>query len=112
MNFQVWRNWKDGFCIPVSIWMPKAPDGYVAIGCVAVADYMEPDLSTAWCVREDLTEATTLEENEIWHAPSNSPWNCYIYSLASDSLSFAATREPKQDLSSTFRKVKLPPGVA
>jgi vacuolar protein sorting-associated protein 13A/C len=88
--------------------MPKAPDGYVAVGCVAVPDYVEPDLSAAWCVREDLTEVTTLEEHEIWKAPSNSPWSCYLYSVPSESLSFIATREQKQDSSRRYKKVKLP----
>ncbi|CAM6084054.1 unnamed protein product [Calypogeia fissa] len=104
----VWRNWNDGFVIPISIWMPVAPEGYVAIGCVAVADYVEPDKSAAWCVREALTEATTLEEHIIWHAPSNSPWNCFFYAMASESLSFFATREAKRDSNRTYRKVKIP----
>ncbi|MEV7190084.1 Vps62-related protein [Kitasatospora sp. NPDC093102] len=41
-----------------SVWRPVAPEGYVALGCVApVYSYDKPPLDAIMCVREDLTHA-------------------------------------------------------
>ncbi|HEY6815605.1 MAG TPA: Vps62-related protein [Croceibacterium sp.] len=40
----------------VSIWRPVAPEGYVALGDVAVPGYNQPSVKDVWCVRADLTE--------------------------------------------------------
>jgi len=79
------------------MWMPRAPDGYVALGCVVCADYEEPELDTVWCVESDLTEDTHLEDSTIWQAPSEAPWQCYIYPVASEVKTFIALREEKDE---------------
>ncbi|KAG0557949.1 hypothetical protein KC19_11G167800 [Ceratodon purpureus] len=101
----VWRNWKDGSGSPISIWMPKPPEGYVALGCVVCADYQEPQLDVVWCVQIDLTEDATLEDIPIWKSPSESPWHCLVYSVASEVKTFVALREEKKDNTPKPRKV-------
>ncbi|BBN04917.1 vacuolar protein sorting-associated protein 13A/C [Marchantia polymorpha subsp. ruderalis] len=103
----VWRNWKDGFTEHVSIWMPKPPQGYVALGCVAVAGYMEPDADACWCIREDLAEHTEFEDSIVWEAPVNSPWDCYIYPITCEALTFFALREHEHNAGVRPRRVKL-----
>lgn len=77
--------------------MPRAPEGYVALGCVAVADYQEPELASVWCAHRMLTEETTLEDNEIWKSPSEAPWHCYLYPVVSEAHTFIALREEKHE---------------
>jgi vacuolar protein sorting-associated protein 13A/C len=101
----VWRNWKDGSGSPISIWMPKAPDGYVALGCVVCPDYQEPQLDVLWCVQSDLTEDASLEDTPIWKAPSEAPWHCFLYSVASEVKTFIALREEKNENTPKPRKV-------
>ncbi|KAG0604101.1 hypothetical protein M758_10G145000 [Ceratodon purpureus] len=103
----VWRNWKDGSGSPVSIWMPKAPEGYEALGCVVCADYQEPDLDVAWCVIRDLTEeVSTVEDTPVWEAPGESPWRCFVYPVATEAKSFIALREEKNEHTPKPRKVR------
>ena len=107
MLLQVWRNWKDGSGSPVSIWMPKAPEGYEALGCVVCADYQEPDLDVAWCVIRDLTEeVSTVEDTPVWEAPGESPWRCFVYPVATEAKSFIALREEKNEHTPKPRKVR------
>lgn len=94
---QIWRNWKDGSGSPISIWMPKAPDGYVALGCVVCSDYQEPELDVVWCVERDLAEVASLEEPPIWTAPSEAPWHCFVYQVQSEAKTFVALREEKNE---------------
>ncbi|XP_024403056.1 uncharacterized protein [Physcomitrium patens] len=101
----VWRNWKDGSGSPISIWMPIAPDGYLAVGCVVCADYEEPQLDVVWCVHSDLTEDTILEDPAIWKAPSEAPWHCYVYTVASEVRTFIALRQEKNENTPNPRKV-------
>lgn len=89
----VWRSWKEGFVNPVSIWMPRAPDGYFALGCVATAAYVEPEWESVWCVHSSIVEDAEFEEREIWHAPNNSPWGCFLYQIVSEALTFIALRK-------------------
>lgn len=96
-SLQVWRNWKDGIGSSISMWMPRAPDGYVALGCVVSPDYEEPQLDTVWCVHSDLTEDAHFEETAIWKAPSEAPWHCYVYPVASEVRTFIALREEKNE---------------
>jgi vacuolar protein sorting-associated protein 13A/C len=102
---QVWRNWKDGSGSAISIWMPKAPDGYVALGCVVCADYQEPELDVVWCVQNELTEDATLEEPPIWQAPNEAPWHCFVYSVDSEVKTFVALREEKNEDTPKPRKL-------
>lgn len=104
---QVWRNWRDGSGSPISIWMPKAPNGYVSLGCVVCADFEKPDLDVVWCVHSDMTEETTLEDNPIWKAPSEAPWHCFVYPVISEVKTFVALREEKSENTPKPRKVIL-----
>jgi len=85
--------------------MPRAPENYVALGCVVCADYEEPQLDTVWCVHSDLTEETHFEETAIWNTPSEAPWQCYVYPVASEVKTFIALREEKNESMPKPRKV-------
>ncbi|KAE9596742.1 putative vacuolar protein sorting-associated protein [Lupinus albus] len=93
----VWRNCSEDYITPVSIWHPRAPDGFVSPGCVAIAGYMEPELDLVHCVAESLVEETEFEEQKVWSAPDSYPWACHIYPLQSDALHFVALRQTKED---------------
>ncbi|XP_031385571.1 uncharacterized protein LOC116199374 isoform X2 [Punica granatum] len=91
----VWRNCLDDYSTPVSIWHPRAPDGFVALGCVSVASYSEPEPDMVYCVAESLAEQTEFEEQKVWTAPDSYPWACHIYQIKSDALHFVALRQVK-----------------
>ena len=105
VDIQIWRNWKDGLGSPISIWMPQAPDGYTALGCVVCADYQEPDLDCVWCVDSSLTGESSLEEAPIWKAPSEAPWHCYLYPVKSEARTFIALRGEKDEETPKPRRV-------
>jgi len=92
----VWRNCAEDYKSPVSIWLPRPPCGYVALGCVAVPAFEEPPLDCALCVDERLTEDAEYEEQIIWASSDAYPWGCYIYQVRSGSLQFMALRVPKE----------------
>ncbi|KAL8141812.1 hypothetical protein V2J09_014844 [Rumex salicifolius] len=94
----VWRNCADDYKTPGSIWLPRAPEGYTALGCVAVASFAEPDPGVVYCVAESLADDTGFEEQEIWFAPDSYPWGCHIYQVQSDALHFMALRQPREEL--------------
>ena len=94
---QVWRNCQDDYITPVSIWHPRAPEGFVSPGCVAVADFAEPGPNVVYCVAESLAEETVFEEQKIWSAPDAYPWACHIYQMQSDALHFVALRQSKEE---------------
>lgn len=48
-----------------AIWRPVAPDGYLALGCVANGGYGKPDIDNYRCVRKDLV-TDSLAGNLIW----------------------------------------------
>ncbi|XP_043715720.1 uncharacterized protein LOC122664096 isoform X2 [Telopea speciosissima] len=93
----VWRNCPDDYVTPVSIWYPRAPEGFVSLGCVAVADFSEPPPDSAYCVRERLAEETVFEEQKLWEAPDSYPWACHIYQVQSQALQFVALRQTKEE---------------
>lgn len=93
----VWRNCLDDFTNPISIWHPRAPEGFVSPGCVAVPDFTEPEPNAAYCVAETLIEETLFEEQKIWEAPDSYPWACHIYQVHSDALHFVALRQPREE---------------
>ncbi|KAF3773180.1 putative vacuolar sorting-associated protein 13B [Nymphaea thermarum] len=94
----VWRNCFDDYVTKVSIWYPRPPEGFVSIGCVAVADYTEPRHDAAYCVHESLVSDAEFEEQTVWKAPNSYPWACYLYQVNSDALQFVALRQKWQDL--------------
>ncbi|CAA0838075.1 pleckstrin homology (PH) domain-containing protein [Striga hermonthica] len=93
----VWRNCVDDYKSPVSIWHPRAPEGYFSLGCVAVPSFEEPEIDSVYCVAESLCEETTFEEQKIWWAPDSYPWACHIYQTRSDALQFVALRQPREE---------------
>ncbi|BFG31191.1 hypothetical protein CerSpe_174650 [Prunus speciosa] len=93
----VWRNCMDDYTTPISIWHPRAPEGYVSPGCVAVARFVEPELDVVYCIAESLAEETEFEEQKVWSAPDSYPWACHIYQVHSDALHFVALRQAKEE---------------
>ncbi|XP_057959044.1 uncharacterized protein LOC131151699 [Malania oleifera] len=53
-----------------SLWMPVAPPGYSALGCVAHIGSQPPPIHIVFCLRSDLVTSTTYSEC-IFSAPSN-----------------------------------------
>ncbi|KAJ7944655.1 pleckstrin-likey (PH) domain-containing protein [Quillaja saponaria] len=101
----VWRNCLDDYITPVSIWHPRAPDGYVSPGCVAVAGYIEPEPNQVYCVAESLVEETEFEDQKVWSAPDSYPWSCHIYQVQSDALHFVALRQTTEE--SEWRPLRI-----
>ncbi|XP_028077973.1 LOW QUALITY PROTEIN: uncharacterized protein LOC114279888 [Camellia sinensis] len=93
----VWRNCPDDYATPVSIWHPRAPEGFVSPGCVVVPNYTEPESDSVYCVAESLAEETVFEDQKIWSAPDSYPWACHIYQVKSDSLHFVGLRRPREE---------------
>ncbi|GKU95669.1 hypothetical protein SLEP1_g9000 [Rubroshorea leprosula] len=93
----VWRNCLDDYTAPVSIWCPRAPEGFIALGFVAVDSFTEPDLSLVYCVAETLAEETLFEEQKVWSAPDSYPWGCHVYQIGSQALHFVALRHKKEE---------------
>ncbi|XP_076943882.1 uncharacterized protein LOC143614277 [Bidens hawaiensis] len=93
----VWRNCAEDYTNPVSIWRPRAPEGYVSGGCVAISGFNEPEPDAAYCMAESIAEETTFEEQQIWSAPDSYPWTCCIYQVRSPALHFVALRQPKEE---------------
>ena len=50
----------------VSMWMPVAPQGYVAMGAVVVGAPCAPSVDDYLCVREDLTAPAGVFDSPIW----------------------------------------------
>ncbi|GER35434.1 pleckstrin homology (PH) domain-containing protein [Striga asiatica] len=105
----VWRNCVDDYKSPVSIWHPRAPEGYFSVGCVAVPSFEEPEVDSVYCVAESLCEETTFEEQKIWWAPDSYPWACHIYQTSSDALQFVALRQPREESDWKPKKVIVNP---
>ncbi|XP_065619172.1 uncharacterized protein LOC112023786 [Quercus suber] len=93
----VWRNCLDDYTTPVSIWHPRAPEGYVSPGCIAVANFTLPEPDSVYCVAESLSEETVFEEQKVWSAPDSYPWACHIYQVQSDALHFVSLRQKKEE---------------
>ncbi|XP_042486677.1 uncharacterized protein LOC122066914 [Macadamia integrifolia] len=93
----VWRNCSEDYATPVSIWYPRAPDGFISLGCVAVAGFSEPQPGSAYCVRETLAEETVFEEQKLWESADSYPWACHMYQVQSVALHFVALRQPKEE---------------
>ncbi|PQQ07890.1 uncharacterized protein Pyn_00513 [Prunus yedoensis var. nudiflora] len=93
----VWRNCMDDYTTPISIWHPRAPEGYVSPGCVAVDRFVEPELDVVYCIAESLAEETEFEGQKVWSAPDSYPWACHIYQVHSDALHFVALRQAKEE---------------
>ncbi|KAF6135497.1 hypothetical protein GIB67_015350 [Kingdonia uniflora] len=93
----VWRNCLDDYVTPVSIWYPRAPEGFISLGCVAVAGFTEPQYDATYCMISSLAEETVFEEQKVWSAPDSYPWACHIYQVRSEALQFVGLRETKEE---------------
>ncbi|XP_052211647.1 uncharacterized protein LOC127814276 isoform X2 [Diospyros lotus] len=93
----VWRNCPDDYVTPVSMWHPRAPEGFVSPGCVAVSSFTEPELDCVYCMAVSLAEETVFEQQKIWSAPDSYPWACHVYQVKSDALHFVALRQPREE---------------
>ncbi|KAK7309084.1 hypothetical protein RJT34_05549 [Clitoria ternatea] len=105
----VWRNCEEDYVTPVSIWHPRPPSGFVALGCVAIAGYMEPEPDLVYCIAESLVEETEFENLKVWSAPDSYPWTCHIYQVQSDALHFVALRQSKEESDWKPRRVRDDP---
>ncbi|KMT11750.1 hypothetical protein BVRB_5g105600 [Beta vulgaris subsp. vulgaris] len=102
----VWRNCADDYVTPASIWLPRAPEGFVALGCVAVSGFSEPEANVVHCVAETLVEETAFEGEKIWSAPDSYPWACHFYQVQSAALHFVALRQPRENSGWMPKKVR------
>ncbi|KAF8032759.1 hypothetical protein BT93_D1608 [Corymbia citriodora subsp. variegata] len=107
----VWRNCSDDYTAPVSIWHPRAPEGFVSPGCVAVSEFTEPQPDLVYCVAESFAEQTEFEEQKIWTEPESYPWACHIYQIKSDALHFMALRQTKEESEWKPMRVRDEPAV-
>ncbi|GAB2263603.1 hypothetical protein Droror1_Dr00025737 [Drosera rotundifolia] len=101
----VWRNCLDDYRTALTIWFPRAPEGFVALGCVAVAGLYEPEPDIIYCVAESLVEEAEFESQKVWTAPNSYPWACHIYQMQSDAIHFVALRQPKEEMEWKPKKV-------
>ncbi|XP_073352999.1 uncharacterized protein [Aegilops tauschii subsp. strangulata] len=101
----VWRNCAEDYRSPVSLWQPRPPEGYVALGCVAVSAFEEPPLDCAFCVNERFAEDAVFEDQIVWASSDAYPWGCYIYQVQSSSLQFMALRLPKEQSEQKPKKI-------
>ncbi|MQL75897.1 hypothetical protein Taro_008256 [Colocasia esculenta] len=93
----VWRNCIEDYVTPVSIWSPRPPEGFISLGCVAVAGFEEPHPDTVYCVSTNIAGEALFEDQVMWTAPDSYPWACFIYQVQSEALHFVAMRQPKED---------------
>ncbi|XP_021768084.1 uncharacterized protein LOC110732449 isoform X1 [Chenopodium quinoa] len=102
----VWRNCADDYVTPVSIWLPRAPEGFVSLGCVAMPGFNEPETNVVYCVAESLVEDAEFEGEKIWSAPDSYPWACHLYQVQSAALQFVALRQPREESGWIPKKVR------
>ncbi|KAL2901744.1 UDP-N-acetylglucosamine--peptide N-acetylglucosaminyltransferase [Bienertia sinuspersici] len=102
----VWRNCADDYVTPVSIWLPRAPEGFVSLGCVAVPGYNEPEANAIHCVAESLVEEAEFEGEKIWSALDAYPWACHLYQVQSSALHFVALRQSREESGWTPKRVR------
>lgn len=83
----------------LGIYMPSAPDGYIALGCVAVMDFKQPPILSSFpalmCVRQDLCEQVTLSSDTdlIWtDQDSRAPVDVCVWMLPTAQTCVATAR--------------------
>lgn len=98
---QIWRDTDSGAREPVTIWRPRAPAGYLALGCVAVPDYYEPDRSIIRCIQQEFTIPGKLGEEPIWRDHKGAAlWQCSLWQVDNQARTFLARRDhqrPNED---------------
>lgn len=91
---QVWRSTDSGARDPLTIWKPRAPPGYVAIGCVIVPDYYEPDTSVVYCVQKDCVKNVDFEKQPLLRDHRDADlWECTLWQVQNDAHTFIACRD-------------------
>ncbi|MEM8930727.1 MAG: Vps62-related protein [Acidobacteriota bacterium] len=88
----VWNDKDSGADEDGSIWIPMAPDGYVALGGVAQRGYDKPDRPDIRCVRADLVERASFG-SLIWDDKGSG---------ADDDVSIYAIESPGGTIPGTF----------
>lgn len=90
----VWRSTDSGTRDPLTIWTPRAPPGYVAIGCVIVPDYYEPDPGVVYCVRKDCVKNVDFEKQPLLRDHRDADlWKCSLWRVQNDAHTFVACRD-------------------
>lgn len=90
----VWRDAEHSAREPITIWRPRPPLGYVALGCVIVPDYYEPDLGVVSCVRQDCVSQAPLKQESISKYTTRSAlWQCSLWRVQNNSSTFLAQRD-------------------
>lgn len=108
---QIWRDTDSGAQEPVTIWRPRAPSGYVALGCVAVPDYYEPDRSIVRCVRQECTTPARLGEEPTWRDHKGAAlWQCSLWQVDNQARTFLARRDhqrPNEEAALAVRTMEV-----
>ncbi|KAG0568137.1 hypothetical protein KC19_7G189300 [Ceratodon purpureus] len=90
----VWRDAEQSAKEPVTIWRPRAPQGYVALGCVIVPDYSEPVQGIVSCVRQDCVAQAPLQQAPISkHSTGSALWQCSLWRVQNNASTFLAQRD-------------------
>lgn len=91
---QVWRDADQSAREPVTIWKPRPPLGYVALGCVVVPDFYEPDVGVVRCVRQDCVAQAPLEQSPInKYATGAALYQCSLWKVQNNESTFLARRD-------------------
>lgn len=97
----VWRDADQNTREPVTIWKPRPPVGYVALGCVVVPDYYEPDVGAVSCVRQDCVAQAPLQQTPITkHTTGAALYQCSLWKVQNNASTFLARRDHQPPLPS------------
>lgn len=100
-----------GFDCDCSLWMPVAPPGYTALGCVAHVGCEPPPTHIVYCLRTDLVASSTYSECIFSSAPNpQSASGLSIWRLDNVIASFYAhssTEYPPRDSSGDLNHLLL-----
>lgn len=88
----------DGTQAPISIWMPLAPDGYVAMGCVVSDEYLEPE--SVMCIKKERVKNISKQAQHTWTEDKTrfSPWKISFYQVNNEARTFVAVRDEGSSL--------------
>eukprot|EP01018_Ginkgo_biloba_P025446 Gb_15429 [translate_table: standard] len=90
----VWRGTESGTRDPLTIWSPRAPPGYVTVGCVVVPDYYEPDPCVAYCVRKECVKNVDFVKQPLLRDCRDAAlWECSLWQVQNDAHTFIARRD-------------------
>jgi len=80
----IWDNteFRNDFDEDLSIWVPKANEGYMAMGCVFVNSYKKPSINEVVCVSVDYLKETNILSNKENNLYGNPIYYSSYYDLA------------------------------